>query len=61
MCLKRKLTNNLCFEEDILFTPCLPGSPYYFFLRRCIVPNSVRRPPDAIYPEVCPSVHLMLR
>lgn len=61
ICLKRKLTNNLCFEEEILFTPRLPGSPYYFLLRRCIVPNSVRRPPDAINPEDCPSVHLMLR
>ena len=37
-----------------------PPSPPYFFVRRCIVPNSVRRPPDAIHPEVCPSVHLKL-
>ena len=37
-----------------------PPSPLYFFVRRCIVPNSVRRPPDAIHPEVCPSVHLKL-
>ena len=56
ICFKRKLPNNLCFEEYILFT----SPPPYFFVRRCIVPNSVRRPPDAIHPEVCPSVHLKL-